>query len=406
MRFVEPLKVAGRRAGALLVVALRRVLRTIQASGRALARAWRSDLRRRILRPIFVTTRIGAVAALLAGLTILVGGAVVHRVEPFELAVRQVNWGKNAGVEPRDLAPGFHFGLPGRTSWHTIDSRTTYVRYGAHSLGNPYPPLELRTADDLELSLSVTVPFRVREGEAHSIVAAGLKSTYRHNAKTAIERVLLEEFARLRSDEWFAVERRNAVAAEALEAVQEALAPIFVEAEAVLVTAAAFPSMYEDKLAEQKLSGQKIDTDAVLARRDLRKHEMSLEEVAISRAEDELRAELELELERQKLVLEAQIRDVETASQRYTDRRKIEADNRYEKAVAEGQLAIDQAEALRDRLMNEALESTGGRLLLAQEAAAAIRFKSIRIDSNNPAAPNVLDLDSFVELLVGDVEGE
>ena len=377
--------------------------RTLAAHTKA---AWNSRLRKRLLRPVLVTTRIGLAAAALAAAILVVGRGLVHRVEPTELAVRQINWGAEAGVVHEDLDPGVQVGLPGRNSWHSIDSRTIYLRYGRHELGNPYGPLELRTADDLELSLSVTVPFRVREGDAHKIVAAGLKSTFRHNAKTAIERVLLEEFAQLRSDEWFDVDRRREVADATLSSVDAALAPLFVTADAVLVTGAEFPTMYEQKLAEQKLSGQKTETDAVLARRDVRKHEMSLEEASISRAEDELRAELTLDLERRKLALEAEIRAVETAAQRYQDRRKIEADNRYEKAVSEGQLAIDQAEALRDRLMNEALESTGGRLLLAQEAAAAIRFKSIRIDSNNPAAPNVLDLDSFVDLLVGDAGGD
>ena len=67
-----------------------------------------------------------------------------------------------------------------------------------------------------------------------------------------------------------------------------------------------------------------------------------------------------------------------------------------------GQLAVDQAEALKERLTNEALESAGGRLLLAQEAAAALKIKSITLDAARPDAPNPLDLDGFVRLMVGE----
>ena len=394
------LKLAGalRRGGAFLL----RVSVAGARGTRALAvRVWRSDLRRRILRPTFVLARVAVLAVVLAGLTVLAGGAFVRRVPPTDLVVRQSNWGQGAGVEPRDLTPGFHLGTPGGTSWHVLDARTVYIRFGPGGEGNPLPPLELRTSDDVELELSVTVPFRIQEGRAHRIVADGLKSTYRQNAKTAVEKVLLERFASLRSDEWFSTDRRAAVAAETLTAINEALDRIHLVAEAVLVTRATLPQLYEQKLAEQKLNGLKLETNQVLARRDLGKHELDVEEAAVNRAEAELIRDYEMRLERAKLELEAEILAVTTESERFKAERRIQAENLYAKAVATGQLAVDQAEALRERLTNEALETDGGRLLLAQEAAGALKFKSIRIDANRPDAPNVLDLDSFVQLLVG-----
>jgi hypothetical protein len=362
---------------------------------------WRSDLRRRVLRPVLVLARVAVLAAVLGGLTVFAGGAFVRRVSPTDLVVRQNNWGEDAGVEPRDLTPGFHVGIPGGTSWHVLDARTLYLRFGASSEGNPLPPLELRTSDDLELALSVAVPFRIQEGSGHRIVADGLKSTYRQNAKTAIEKVLLERFAALRSEEWFLTERRAAVAADALTAINEALDRIHLVAEAVLVTRASFPQLYEQKLAEQKLNGLKLETDQVLARRDLRKYDRDVEVAAVNRVEDELVRGYDMRLERMKLELEAEILAVTVETERYKAERRVAADNLYAKSVATGQLAVAQAEALRERLTNEALETDGGRLFLAQEAAGALKFKSIRIDANRPDAPNVLDLDAFVQLLVG-----
>jgi hypothetical protein len=275
------------------------------------------------------------------------------------------------------------------------------LRYGPESEGNSLPSLELRTADDVELSLSATVPFRIQEGQAHRVVADALKSTYQQNARTIIEKVLLERFATLRSEEWFQTARRDAVAQEALGAINAALDRIHVVAEAVLVTGATFPAPYEEKLAEQKLSSQTLESDKLFARRDLQKHLLDVEQAAVNRAEAELSATYDLALERAKIELEGRIQAVTTAADSYKTERRITAENAFAKAVASGQLAVDQAEALKERLTNEALESTGGRLILAQEAAAALHFKSIRIDANSPNAPNVLDLDSLVALLVG-----
>ena len=374
--------------------------------GRSVRRAWRSDLRRRLLRPVLVSARVCAIAAVLAGVTVLAGRAFVRRVSPTDHVVRQNNWGAAAGVEMSDLRPGFHRGLPGGTSWHVIDARTTFLRFGPLSEGNAFPPLELRTQDDLELSLSVSVPLRIREGQAHRIVADGLKSTYAQNAKTAIEKVLLERFASLRSEEWFATERRDAVAKEALDTINATLDRIHVVAEAVLVTAATFPAPYEEKLAEQKLSGQKLETDKLFAKRDLQKHLLEVEQAAVHRAEAQLGATFELALERAKIELEDQIQAITNAAESYRTERRVIAENTFAKLVATGQLAVDRAEALKERLTNEALESTGGRLFLAKEAAGALRFKSIHIDANGPNAPNVLDLDSFVALLVGNPAAE
>lgn len=387
-----------RRYGVVLARSAVRLARGVHTHAR---RVWQSDLRRRVLRPMFVLARVVVLAAVLAGVTVLAGGAFVRRVPPTDIVVRQDNWGHDAGVEPRDLAPGFHLGTPGGTSWHVLDGRTVFIRFGPGSEGNPLPPLELRTLDDVELELSVTVPFRIQDGRAHRVVADGLKSTYRQNAKTAVEKVLLERFASLRSDEWFSTDRRTAVASEALTAINEALDRIHLVAEAVLVTRATLPQLYEQKLAEQKLNGLKLETNQVLARRDLRKHDLDVEDRAVNRAESDLVADFDMRLERAKLELEGQILAVTTEVERYKTERRVAAENLYAKSVATGQLAVDQAEALREKLTNEALETDGGRLFLAQEAAGALKFKSIRIDANRPDAPNVLDLDAFVQLLVG-----
>ena len=69
--------------------------------------------------------------------------------------------------------------------------------------------------------------------------------------------------------------------------------------------------------------------------------------------------------------------------------------------MLEGELALREAESLRERLRNEALESAGGRLYLACEAASNLRIEKVTLNSNDPSVPSILDLDELVALLVG-----
>ena len=67
----------------------------------------------------------------------------------------------------------------------------------------------------------------------------------------------------------------------------------------------------------------------------------------------------------------------------------------YAEAIAqeaEGQLAVDQAEALRNQLRNEILNSTGGSIFLALEAAENLNMRKVMLNSNDPRVPLVLDL--------------
>jgi hypothetical protein len=69
--------------------------------------------------------------------------------------------------------------------------------------------------------------------------------------------------------------------------------------------------------------------------------------------------------------------------------------------TAEGQLALDQARALRDQLRNEALGTRGGRIFLALQAAENLAVPTVTLNSNDPRVPLVLDLDELTGVLVG-----
>ena len=60
----------------------------------------------------------------------------------------------------------------------------------------------------------------------------------------------------------------------------------------------------------------------------------------------------------------------------------------------------DQAEALRNQLRNEILNSKGGSIFLALEAAENLNMRQVMLNSNDPRVPLVIDLDEMARLLM------
>ena len=75
---------------------------------------------------------------------------------------------------------------------------------------------------------------------------------------------------------------------------------------------------------------------------------------------------------------------------------RAEADAGYEVLIADGNLAVAKAEALRDELRNAALDTAGGRILQARDAAENLNFSSVTLNSNDPSVPSVIDIDALV----------
>ena len=83
---------------------------------------------------------------------------------------------------------------------------------------------------------------------------------------------------------------------------------------------------------------------------------------------------------------------------------RANADADYETMIAEGKLALDKAEALRNSLRNQALDTRGGRIHLARQAAENLNIDSVTLNSNDPSIPTIIDIPTLVELLVGKEE--
>src|SRR5262245_10551248 len=97
----------------------------------------------------------------------IVPAMVCTTIEPGEIGVRQ---SAVSGVYKEDLAPGWYWRVPGLHKVTFLPSSYFFLDYNVEQgLGEP---LQIRTKDNNNVVLDVSVPVRVKPGEAHQVVQA------------------------------------------------------------------------------------------------------------------------------------------------------------------------------------------------------------------------------------------
>ena len=125
-------------------------------------------------------------------------------VGPHEIGVRQ---SATSGVLDEDLGPGWHLRVPGIHKLIRLPATYFMLDFTTDDKG-PQKPLVIRTKDNNTVDLDVSVPVRIKPGEAWSLVAAGNhvqdpdgRYRYMRLAEETATSVLREEMAVLDSVE-------------------------------------------------------------------------------------------------------------------------------------------------------------------------------------------------------------
>ena len=343
--------------------------------------------------------RVGGLGLAHAGLFLGVCFLFLQRVTPGQIGVRSDRLGA-AGVDADDRGPGLHVGLRWVQAWHLLDARLHVVGFGLPADTGSAPALELRSRDGNLVTVSAAVVYRIRPGQGWRLVAAGLEHGYRELARAAAETVLRAELAGLSSAELADSDARLACAARARAALAERFGPLFLEAETVQLHAVDYWSEYEKALQQERFARESARLNQALARLEAEKRGDTTAE-AIEAEEKRLRAESERRLEDLRSAALLEIARVDAASREETARLRSEADVAYERELAAGTLALERAQAERERALGAVLAGAGGRLWLAREAARGLHLGAAKLDASDPRLPPLVDLDAWVALFVG-----
>jgi hypothetical protein len=370
-------------------------------------------------------TLFGIVAALVVIVAFL--ALFFERVPVRTYGVKQYVWG-GGGIDKEDYLTGYHVGITGLHKWYLLDASTHFLEFGevqaakapssrgylsifprssgAADLDTPVyrseKPLEIRNKDGNVVTIDVSVPYRIRPGSAHMIVAGGLQYSYQERVKATVESVLREELSSMSNEVFQDTEARLKTAEAALATLNASLEQFHVQAEAVLIRRIAFPAEYEGKLQDKQLLTQKALLDQAEAIRLGEELRTGTIEKEIAAAEALKLAEWEKKLEELKKEYAVQVATINAEALQYSKKTKSEGEAAYQTKVAQGELALEKAEATLDRLRTEVLDTPGGRFYLGRLAAQNIRLDSVTLNAADPRVPVILDIHRVADLLVGE----
>ncbi|MFT5287056.1 MAG: hypothetical protein ACI8TQ_003232 [Planctomycetota bacterium] len=346
---------------------------------------------------------VGLIALLLIG--IIAVGFLFERVPPAVIGVKLAKWG-GGGIVKEDYGLGFKWGVTGYHQWYFLDKRTHFLTFSKSTQANRVSSSErvalgIRTKDNNTAYVDATITYRIIEGEGHEIVIDGLLNAYRDRVTSTVESVLRAELAQLTSEDFTSTNIRMQRAATTLPILATAMEAYHVEPIDLLIRAVHFPPEYEAKLQEKQLTQQK----ALLAYAQEKVENQEQVTGVISKEtealEKEARAGWNKRLQNELSTNEIKVATINGEAEVYQRRTRSEADADYQTAIAEGELALAKAEAVRNDLRNKALDTTGGRILLASQAAENLRIDEVTLNSNDPSVPSVIDIAAMVRLLLG-----
>ena len=339
----------------------------------------------------------------------LVGSNLLfERIGPAEIGVKQNLLG--GGVVDKDYGLGYHLGIVGVHKWHRLDGRVHFVSF-AENAGSQRRsgsnvdltgPLDIRTEDNNTASLDVTVLYRIVDGGAHRIVQDGLKLEYRDRVRGATKGVLRDQLAQLTPEDFVNTDLRLERVEETLPLLRETLRQYHVEPLEILIRAVRFPAQYEEKLQLKQLTRQKSLLAQARERQERQQQVTESIEKETEALEKRARGEWDKRLQEARSENDVAIAQINADAEVYSRSTRADADAEAVALVAQGNLALEQAEALRDSLRNAALDTVGGRILLARSAAENLDVREVTLNSNDPSIPTIIDVEGLVRLLIGD----
>lgn len=397
--------------------------------------------------------RISKVIVIGALLLWIVPAACLGRVEPSEVGVRQ---SATSGVHDEDQAPGWHWRVVGLHKLIVLPSTYFMLTY-ADDDKDPQKGLVIRTKDNNTVLLDVTVPVRITPGKAHALVAEGNhvkdpdgRFRYQRLAEETATSVLREEMATLDSVGFYSTERRLAATAKATEQLNKQLAPMHLEAQAVLVRQVTFRPEYEKQLQQIQLNEQNKLLDAAAQKlagvqQSLDNYVQGTNAQVAARTQDWIKRKAELErayqvglldvpdaapggaraklaalaaADREAMIAQAAklfgldvasvtdayligIKNIQAETLEYKGRVTASADAIEGRLGAEGAAMLAKVQGEYETKLNALLGSPAGRAYVAWQAAEHVKFGESLMFSSSDGIPSVLRLRQFAEQFMG-----
>ena len=326
---------------------------------------------------------------------ILLNNMLFTMVPVDKIGVKINKWG---GIVEKDYDVGLKFSLVGIYEWKFLDKTTQFVNF---SKSEKYSqPLIIRTEDNNEVYIDVTIPYKIINGEGYKIVKGGLEKTYKDRVELISKSVLRAELAKLSPNHIINTDFREKIAKEALKKLNEKLKKVHVKADYVLIRSFYFTNKKVERTIQEK---QYLRQEKLLKEAQLRENNAKL---ATNKIETEIinaeKAEIEngnKRIEELKAKYELEIAQIEREIKNYDKKVRAEGDAQRAILESEGKLKMAKAEALKIKLEANLLKSKGGKIFIAKQVADNLNIGDVWLNSNIRNPLNMVSLKALLGLV-------
>ncbi len=322
------------------------------------------------------------IIAILLVVIILFIPSSTREVKPWEAGVLTVNIIGKKGVRDKVYPPGRYLVIPFIRSFDVYDTSVQKLVFEKESLGKKGKTykgqkIEVRTSDGNTVWVDMTFLFRVIDEKAPKIRAEiGKGDLYVHKLLYSnFRETPRNEFGKITAEDFYNSEKRENKVAEIKDDLNAKLNDSGIEIVDVLVNSYYFTRDFETRISQRKIADQEkfVNISAARSNKELGR----LNEI-------EQQNKYLFETEKQKGLQESQV--IFAKAERY----KVEKQ-------AEGDLAVKQAEAEGQRLLNEAYRKAGaGNVLGLKMAELLAGIDEIVIPVGGEDSWNPTELDKLL----------
>jgi len=350
---------------------------------------------------------------------ILLNGILFTMVPIDKIGVKINKWG---GLVKEDYGVGLKFSLIGIYEWKFLDATSQFVNFSKNERGSD--PLIIRTIDNNEVYIDVTVPYKIIKGEGYKLVEGGLEQTYKDRVELITKSVLRSELANLsltgkklkgkkpedtlsdvdishlKDNSIINTHFREKIAKEALIKLNLKLKKVHVKAGYVLIRSFYFINRKVESTIQdmQYLRQGKLLKDAQLKENDAKIATSEIETQIINAEKSEIENGNK-KIEELKKKYEIIIAKIQTEKNNYDKKIRSQGDSQRAILEAKGRLEMSKAEALKTKLEAKILRSKGGRIFIAKEAAKNLDLGHIKLNSNSKNPLGVISLKNLLKLV-------
>lgn len=343
---------------------------------------------------ILITLLIVGFWIILKSLTIDIPiGQVGVRIQQYAIFGKQ-------GLVAKDFKPGWHLDRGPIDKWLLFDSTVQTLemtRDPYHGSEHGVDDIKVQSADGYAISLDVTVKYQIIKDNAHRLyeqIGAGTK--YKVIVRNEAQKACMGAFGQMKTEDFYNPAERRTTAEEVHEDLNTALNPKGIEVIDVLIRSVQFDPEYENKIRRKKLADQEVELNKSMAKAEEMSGKTQVIEAETKKLVDIVIKEKEAELIRMQAETDLQIATIKAEYDRYVKEKEADADLIAAQKDAEGTLKLRTAEAEGERLRNEALQGSGGDILVALEAARNLNVSDVDVSTLNI---DFLDLDAVVDKL-------